>query len=630
MSIHPRAFSLLPLGAVTPQGWLRRQLGIQRDGLTGHLDEFWPDVARSGWIGGDSEGWERGPYWLDGALPLAYLLDDAALKKRVRRWVDEILARQAPDGWLGPELDARYGYKYDPWPVFVTLKALTQYHEVEGERRVIDAIARFLKRLDALLDSEPLRKWAQYRWGDCLLTVLWLHERTGEPWLLPLARKLRDQGFDWGALFADYPYLDKRRREECVLASHVVNNAMAVKYPALWALVSGDEADTRMSARMIETLDRWHGQVTGLFTGDEHVAGRMPSQGTELCAVVEYMFSLEHLVSATGDAAYADRLERIAFNALPAAFSPDMWAHQYDQQANQAVCAVAEDRIYTNNNADSNIFGLQPNFGCCTANMHQGWPKLASSLWMRSAGGLAAAAYAPCLVRAQVRGVPVEIRVDTRYPFEETVRISVEAERAAEFDLLLRIPGWCDRPRLAVDGVTRAGARPGGFAVVTRRWPASAEVVLELGSEPVLERRFNDSVTLVRGPLVYALRVPERWQRVNADVAGRELPHGDWEVRPEGAWNYALAVAAERPLAGIRFDSREVGDRPFSPDGAPITARARGRRVAGWGLEHTAAAPPPQSPLALERLEDEETELELIPYGCTNLRITELPWYRAK
>ncbi len=631
MHVRPRQLSFLPLGAIRPEGWLRRQLEIQRDGLSGHLDEFWPDVARSGWIGGDSEGWERGPYWLDGALPLAHLLDDAPLKARVRRWVDEILARQAPDGWLGPELDPKYGYRYDPWPVFVTLKALTQYHEIEGSRRVIEAITRFLGRLDALLDTEPLRKWAQYRWGECLLTVLWLHEKTGEPRLLSLARKLHDQGFDWPALFADYPYLTRTSREECVLASHVVNNAMAVKYPALWALVSGDEADSRASARMIETLDRWHGQASGLFTGDEHVAGRMPSQGTELCAVVEYMYSLEHLASVTGDVAYADRLERIAFNALPAAFKPDMWAHQYDQQANQAICAVSEDRIYTNNNADSNIFGLEPNFGCCTANMHQGWPKLASSLWMRSGNdGLAAVAYAPCVVEAEIGGAPVTVRVETAYPFEESVRISVEAARPADFALALRIPLWCDRPSLAVSGNAQPGARPGSFATISRRWQGRTELTLDLGSDPVLERRFHDSVALVRGPLVYALRIPERWERINAEVPGRELPHGDWEVKPEGAWSCALALASGRPLSGIRFESRATGREPFSPEGAPVVARAAGRRVAGWTIEHGAAAPPPPSPLPPESLEGEETELELIPYGCTNLRMTELPWYWSK
>jgi uncharacterized protein len=633
MPIHARPLSFLPLGAIRPEGWLHRQLEIQRDGLSGHLDEFWPDVARSGWIGGDSEGWERGPYWLDGALPLAYLLDDAPFKARVRRWVEEILARQASDGWLGPELDPKYGYKYDPWPVFVTLKALVQYWEAERDQRVVTAVGRFLRRLDALLDSEPLRKWAQYRWGECLLTVLWLHERTGEPWLVDFAARLHAQGYDWPALFADYPYLDRRRREECVLASHVVNNAMAIKYPALWSLVTGDEADRRMSMRMMETLDRWHGQATGLFSGDEHVAGLMPSQGTELCAVVEYMYSLEHLVAATADVAAADRLERIAYNALPAAFKPDMWAHQYDQQANQAICVVTQDRIYTNNDADSNIFGLQPNFGCCTANMHQGWPKLASSLWMRNSGdaaGLTAIAYAPCTVRADVAGVPVTLRVETEYPFREKVKITVEVARAADFALNLRIPGWCDRPRLAIDGAPQPppGPRAGAYASVRRRWQGRAEVTLELASDPVLQRRYADSVVLARGPLVYSLRVPEQWQRINTEAPGRELPHADWEVRPGGPWSYALGVAAERPLSGIRFEERPVGPLPFSPEGAPVIAHAHGRLVAGWTLERGAAAPPPASPVPQDRLDAAETDLQLIPYGCTNLRMTELPWYR--
>ena len=55
----------LRLGDITPGGWLRKQLRLQAGGLTGHLDEFWPDIARSQWIGGDAEGWERGPYWCE-------------------------------------------------------------------------------------------------------------------------------------------------------------------------------------------------------------------------------------------------------------------------------------------------------------------------------------------------------------------------------------------------------------------------------------------------------------------------------------------------------------------------------------------------------------------------------------
>ena len=80
---------------IKPEGWLLRQLEIQAEGLSGHLDLVWPDIRESKWIGGDKEGWERVPYWLDGFIPLAYLLDDEDLKKRAKRYIDAILAAPA-------------------------------------------------------------------------------------------------------------------------------------------------------------------------------------------------------------------------------------------------------------------------------------------------------------------------------------------------------------------------------------------------------------------------------------------------------------------------------------------------------------------------------------------------------
>ena len=136
--------------------------------------------------------------------------------------------------------------------------------------------------------------------------------------------------------------------------------------------------------RMLDLLDRYHGQATGIFTCDEHLAGRSPSQGTELCTVVEAMYSLEVLAAILGDPRLGDRLEKLAFNALPATFKKDMTAHQYDQQCNQVVCSAKGEHVYVNNGPDSNLYGLEPNFGCCTANMHQGWPKFVSHLWMKT------------------------------------------------------------------------------------------------------------------------------------------------------------------------------------------------------------------------------------------------------
>ena len=100
-----------------------------------------------------------------------------------------------------------------------------------------------------------------------------------------------------------------------------------------------------------------------------------------------------------------------------------MSAHQYDQQCNQVVCRRSGEHVYANNGPDSNLYGLEPNFGCCTANLHQGWPKFASHLWMRSAdGGLAAVAYAPCVVETTIQGKPVRVEVATDYPFRDASR----------------------------------------------------------------------------------------------------------------------------------------------------------------------------------------------------------------
>lgn len=182
------------------------------------------------------------------------------------------------------------------------------------------------------------------------------------------------QGYDWRMHFAGarrrYGFGHDEPSPDWNLDTHVVNNAMGIKAPSLAYRTTHDEADRDAVANAIVTLDTYHGQVTGLFTGDENLAGRDPTRGTELCTVVEYMYTLEELVSSLGEVRFADRLERIAFNALPAQFSADMWPHQYDQQANQVICAVG-DYPWTNS-PDANCFGLAPNYGCCTANLHRG------------------------------------------------------------------------------------------------------------------------------------------------------------------------------------------------------------------------------------------------------------------
>ncbi|MBC6612768.1 glycoside hydrolase family 127 protein [Hymenobacter sp. BT507] len=628
-AFHPSAFQTLPLGAVRPAGWLQRQLRIQADGLTGHLDEFWADVGpNSAWLGGSGEGWERGPYYLDGLLPLAYLLDDPTLKAKAQKWIDWTLQSQRPDGAIGPVKNN------DWWPNMLVLKSLMQYQEATGDQRVVPFMERYFAYQSRQLAANPLHEWAKYRWAEELLPIRWVYEKTKNPQLLTLAQQLAGQGYNWQQMYAQFPFTEPTSTESLGLSkgltdkslqAHGVNNAMALKMPVLWGMTGGTAADRQSIYQQIKVLDQYHGLPNGLYSGDEHFSGRSPSQGIELCAVVEAQYSYEQLLALLGDPQFGDRLEKITFNALPATFDPTMWAHQYDQQPNQVLVNKAK-RQWSTNGDDSNVYGLEPWFGCCTANMHQGWPKFAANLWMASPdGGLVAAAYAPSELTTRVGKTDVTIREETDYPFRETIRFLVsKSSKKATFPLRLRIPAWADKAMVTVNGKAVADApKAGTFYQLKRRWQQGDVVELRLPMDVRVQPGYNQSVSVERGPLVYGLKLGEQWDKL------RDRPNqaDDYTVRATTPWNYGLLLPPAIPATAFQVQERPTTGVVFSPDGAPMELRVQGVRLPQWQMEQNSAGPPPASPVAKPAGATPET-LTLIPYGATNLRITSFPVVR--
>ena len=629
MPLKPGALALLPLGSIRPEGWLRRQLDIQARGLTGRLDEFWPDVGpTSGWLGGAGESWERGPYYLDGLVPLAYLLEDAALIAKAQRYVEWTLTTQADTGWLGPTSNT------DWWPNMVMLKVLTQYQEATGDPRVVPALTRYFGHHAARAAERPLHDWAVYRWADELATIVWLFNRTADPRLLDLARTLKAQGTDWRAHFDRFAFTDKtsnkllgfggaERLPDMGMRAHGVNVAMALKTSALWSLISGEAADRDAALHALAVLDRHHGQPNGMFSADEHHAGRDPSQGTELCAVVESLYSLQQVMAVGGQVVVADRIERMAYNAMPATMSADMWSHQYDQQANQVMCSLNRRRWVTNG-PESNLFGLEPNFGCCTANLHQGWPKLVGSLWMATPdNGLAAVVYAPSTVKARVGAAgQVTIRQVTDYPFTGVISLTVTPSvNRLRFPLQLRIPSWADGATVTINGAPVADVTAGTFVRIERLWNRGETVRLTLPMPARLSTWYRGSVAVERGPLVFSLPVGEQWRRVTTGMKKpAPAPAADWEVLPTTPWNYGLRVGASG--ASLRVVEHTVASTPFARNPPPVEIEVVGRRVPEWQLEDGSAGTLPQSPVVSR--EKDET-LRLVPYGTARLRITAFP-----
>lgn len=623
--IRPGVFQLLPLGSIQPRGWLKSQLQLQANSLSGHLDETWPDVGpQSGWLGGSGESWERGPYYLDGLIPLAYLLDDERLKANAQKFIEWTIKSQASNGMFGPVSNN------DWWPRMVMLKALTQYQEATADPRVLPLMKRYFAYQLATLPSRPLSSWGKFRWQDQVLTVLWLYDRTADPQLLKLANLLRTQGYDWIAEFDNFQYKEKMSEahlelvsklpglQDVKMATHGVNNAQAIKTGALWSRVSGSNGQATL--QMISELDRYHGLPNGMFSCDEHLAGRNPSQGSELCSVVEYMFSLEQSLAILRDASLGDRLEKLAFNALPGTMTDDMWAHQYNQQPNQVECSLHKEP-WTTDGPESNLFGLEPNFGCCTANFSQGWPKFTASLFMKSSeGGLVAAAYSPCEAHIHLKDSVVHVVEETEYPFRGTVRITVNPSRPLKFPFLLRIPSWANPTEVLINGRQENVAGSGTFARIDREWKQGDTIEIHFPMQPRVITGFNDSVSIERGPLVFAHNIGEDWLKLR----DRGMT-ADWQVYPSSRWNYALDLNASAGPQKIVVSENPLTDKPFASKGTPTQLQVKARLLPSWVASEGVAGALPEGPV--ESSMEEET-ITLIPYAAAKLRITSFPRLR--
>ena len=591
---------------VKPKGWLHRQLRIQAEGLSGNLHKVWRDVRDSAWIGGDAESWERVPYWLDGFVPMAYLLEDGELIAAARKYMDAILSFQRQDGWICPCAEENIP-TYDTWAVQLISKTMLVYYRCSGDERVPGALYRVMKNYYDLLVSGKIQlfKWGKARWFEALFAVDFLYGRTREPWLLDLTRILREQGTDYTKLTERW----KRPLNRWTYETHIVNMAMMLKAEALTCRVTGEEyLNTAEELRRV--LYDFNGTPVELFTGDECLSGLSAIQGTELCSVAELMFSYETLYAATGDAKWAERLEILAFNAFPATFSDDMWAHQYDQTSNQINAVRFPGRsLFRTNKTDANMFGLEPEYGCCTANLSQGWPKFILSVFAHVGNVIENVIPVP----AELNADGVNIRVFTNYPFTNTVRYAVRAER--KFTFRARIPSFAEE--LTVDGIPTDAHD--GFLTFDFNEGDETVICVSFKTTPRFTDRPHGLKTVVCGSLVFSLPVKYEKRMLEYEKKGveRKFPYCDYEYIGVSPWNYGFS---SDELEKVEYAVNEI---PFSSENYPVGIKAKMRRI-DWGLEdgfETVCAKVPQSRTPVSK---EETVI-LAPYGCAKLRMTEMP-----
>lgn len=608
-------FRKLPIGSIRPEGWLRKQLEMEAAGFTGHLDELSGFLRKpnNAWLsptGDGRNGWEEVPYWLRGFGDLGYVLGDRRIINEAKVWLNAMIASQQPDGYFGPkENRTRVNGKPDVWPNMLALNALQSYYEYTHDKRVIDLMTRYFHWEATVPDGQLLTDyWEHVREGDNLGSVIWLYNRTGEPSLLDLARRLNAEGADWTDGVANW---------------HGVNFAQGFREAAEEGEVTGSPSGMAGTVRDYTTMRTEYGRVPGgLYAADENARKGYadPRQATETCTMVEMMWSDEMLLTMSGDPKWADRCEDVAFNSLPASMTPDEKALHYLTAPNLVRIDAANHSPDYENGGPMLLFNPYDH-RCCQHNSGMGWPYFAEHLWLATPDrGLTAALYAPNTVHAKVgQGTQLTIREETHYPFSDAIAFHIDTPKPAKFTLRFRIPVWCRKPSLSINGGPRLAAGHGpGYAAIDRTWRTGDVVRLSLPMPTTVTEwpTQHDSVSVMRGPLAYSLRIGEKFER----GPGGTDKWPTWTVSPTSDWNYGLLPASK---ITVKERPWPKDDQPFTPRSAPVELTVSGRKVDGWQEDYLGTvgllqASPAKTNEPIERL-------TLIPMGAARLRITVFP-----
>lgn len=656
-TLQPLAFTPLKLGQVMPAGWMKNELDIQASGLAGYMDEFYEPVNNTQWLGGTSthEDWtEIFPYVLDGYVPQAILTQRADQLAKVEKWLNFILATaERQNGWLGPNIPGNdAGMVY--WPRWPILLSMFQWYEYTGNTTMITASLTWLHEAQTRVNANNPGigyEWTGVRMQDWIFIMQYLIDLAGQPGspvpssevpflfsfmtqLQGLGQKVQDWENNW---WVDGKFPTEAVRD-CTLTNHGVNQGQAVKSGATLYRIAGDPLGYQSSYRRMQLLDTYHGVPTGVFQADEHLAGNMPSHGTETCTVVELMWSYNIIHETFGDSIFAERSEKIAYNALPGSMTKDMWARVYLQQMNEPVSVIQNNHVWISDGPAAIIYSLEGNYACCTSNFPQGWPKFVAR--MVHTVPVTQDAFVVSLLGPVTATLPngAHLSVAGDYPFEDVLTFTVTSAPGvtSPTPLHVRIPSWSTSGTLSVNGGSPISVSD--YAGTVYRVPlpptitgaATYTVVFNTNPAIRVDYWFNGTVAVHRGALVYALQLGE----VFSTLQHYAFNSSDYAiVQPSNTtipWNAALVLDPTSPESYLTFErAGPTPSVPYSSQEHSVLIKGKAVAVNTWGYaQDGSAAPPPASPVdcSAPGACGQPIDVVLVPYGTTHLRMTEMPY----
>ncbi len=631
--LMPQTLIKLPILSVKPGGWLRKNMELQRDGLTGNLGEIsiWLLKDDNAWLnksGKGVHGWEELPYWLKGYANIGYMLGDKKMISEAKFWIDAVLNNQRPNGDFGPLVEKK-GSR-DLWTNMPMLWCLQSYYEYSNDKRVIPFMTKYFKWELSLPDDKFLEDyWENSRGGDNIQSVYWLYNITGDKFLLDLATKIDKNTANW-------------RQTNNLPNWHNVNIAQCFREPAQYYQQSKKPGDLKATYNNFKLVRDIYGQVPGgMFGSDENARKGYddPRQAVETCGLVEQITSDNFLMAITGNTFWADNAEDVAFNILPAAFTPDYRALRYLTAPNMAI---SDSKNHAPGIANDGPFLMMNPFSsrCCQHNHSASWAYYAENSWMATPdNGLAAILYFDNEVSAKVaNNKTVTLKQSTKYPFEDQVNFTLQTTSAVNFPLYLRVPAWCKTPQVSINGKNiNVAAADGGYIKIDNNWKNGDQVALKLPMELKVRQwvKNKNSISVNYGPLTYSLKIDEKY--VKKDSKETAIGDSKWqenadpekwpsfEIYPETAWNYGLIINENKPESSFTVVKKNypANHEPFNNQNAPIEIKAKAKLIPEWKIDqYGLVAVLPQSPVkSNEKIQD----VILVPMGGARLRIASFP-----
>ncbi|KAI2633742.1 hypothetical protein GGS26DRAFT_61096 [Hypomontagnella submonticulosa] len=651
-------YQSFPLGTIKPGGWFKQQLELEADGLAGHLFDFYRFVHDSMWIGGSTEYsnlHESSPYWFNGLVPLAFSLDDSRLKSQVYYFMDYVLDHQQDDGWLGPETTPE---TRSLWARCYFLLGLMQYAQADPSQadRIVDAMHRYVQLVHSMLKDDYAglipKEGQDYdesgfgpmRAHEMHIPLQWLYEEypRNNSQIIWETMELMINGStaaasDWRTFWVKgvYPEVTYTPRNEPYkdLFNHGVNMAEGLRYPLAIYRMSHDEALRTQTRTAVDLLEQYHKSLAGTIIGDEFVTDLNPIRGAELCTAAEMTFSMAYIHQYLGDNDLADWAEQVAFNAVPGSIFPDWWSHQYVQQENQPWSRnlSVTPEMWVNVGSYGNVFGLEPNYPCCTVNHGQAYPKfLANSFTLTQDGGIAHTLLIPGSVSTSLGNNKVSITADTNYPFGMTIKYSIKAD--ADFTFYARIPGWADKSSTIIgpsggSGAPLSPSDQGLHKVEVSKGTSS--FTINLSTEPRVVTRANSTAAIYYGPLLYSIYIdsdvsqmsPLSFDGSGEVAASSTTTHThDHVIVPTNktAWNIAIDPSQIRV---VQADVSTLSNPIWDLGAPPVELRVAATEIE-WDIVYDTAANPSPEP---RRLEKKSFSARLVPFGSAKIHMAHLP-----